>query len=564
MFASFRRYQKWIWILGVIVVVPSMVVFFTDTKYFDSGPRSAEYDRGSIGGRSITEEEYNNALKELQLSYFFRSGNWPENDANVDKSLKHEAPYRVFLIQKLKDMDVAVSKRAVARVVQERIHDYPYEKLEQEFLLPHKLTLADFDRFIRHEAAIQQLVGTAAVSARLIKPSEAEEIYRREHEETTVEVVPFWATNYMDQVKATPEDLAKYYTNQMAIYRVPERIQVAYVEFNPTNYFVQGDKQMAERFTNLTQRVEEEYSRAGTNAFKDTNGAPLSPAAAKEKIKEEFRFAFGYQEARRAAADFGTKLSKQPNPYAADNLEKLAAAEGLVTKVTPPFDAKSGLEDETLPADFKRKALALTDEKPIEWTPIAGTNAVYVIARKKKIPSEMPAFDTLKDRVTSDYKHSQALELAMKAGPAFHTNLTNGLAMKKSFEDICAEAKVKPISIPPFSMSTEALTNIDSRLNFNMVRNLGLYTDPGKASPFIQSADGGIIVYVVSRSPVPADKVQKELPEFLNRVRQDRQGEAFNQWFRKEIELAKVAPAKEETAPTTTPQPRPLAPKPKR
>ena len=563
MFASFRRHQKWIWVLAVIVVVPTMVVFFTDTKSFTDGGNRAQGDFGSIGGRPITREEYLNARRELYLSYFFRSGTWPDTDANTAKSLERETPYRVFLLQKLKDMDVAVSQRAVARVVQERIRDYPYDKLETEFLRPHGLTLLDFDRFIQHEAAIQQLVGTASMSARLSSPKEAEEIFRREHEETTVEVVPFWATNYMDQIKAAPEDIGRYFTNQMARYRIPERVQVAYVQFSPTNYFAEADKKMAER-TNITQSIDEEYLRAGTNTFKDTNGNVLTAAAAKAKIREDYRFAFGYGEARRAAADFGTKLSKQPNPYAAENLEKLAAAEGLPSKVTQPLDALTTLDDETFPPDFKRKALAFTDEKPIEWTPIPGTNAIYVIARKKKIPSEAPSFETIKEKVAADYKHSEALTLAMKAGPAFHTNLTNGLALNKPFKDLCAEAKVTPISLPPFSMSSEPLTNIDTRLNFNMVRNLGLYTDPGKASPFIQSSEGGIVVYVQGRAPVAPDKLQKELPEFINRLRQERQGEAFNQWFRKEIEAAKVATPREDAPAQPAPKaaPRPAAPAP--
>ena len=58
MFASFRRHQKWIWVLAVIVVVPTMVVFFTDTKSFTDGGNRAQGDFGSIGGRPITREEY--------------------------------------------------------------------------------------------------------------------------------------------------------------------------------------------------------------------------------------------------------------------------------------------------------------------------------------------------------------------------------------------------------------------------------------------------------------------------------------------------------------------------
>ncbi len=142
-----------------------------------------------------------------------------------------------------------------------------------------------------------------------------------------------------------------------------------------------------------------------------------------------------------------------------------------------------------------------------------------------------------------------ALELARKAGQSFQTNLTNALAMNKSFGDICAAQKVKAIDLPLFSPTTQALTNLDERISLRLLQNLASGLEVAHASAFIPqpASDGGFILYLKARPPVDEAKMKEQLPEFMDRLRVFRQNEAFQQWFRKQAELAKVAGPKRET-----------------
>jgi hypothetical protein len=45
-------------------------------------------------------------------------------------------------------------------------------------------------------------------------------------------------------------------------------------------------------------------------------------------------------------------------------------------------------------------------------------------------------------------------------------------------------------------------------------------------------------MHVKAKLPIDEAKLQAELPEFLNAVRQNRQSEVFNNWFRKEAPIA--------------------------
>ena len=68
MFGSFRKYQKWIWLGGVIVIMPSFVIFFSPDVDFTRTRQLESYDLGSINGQAITREEYLPFLKEAKLN----------------------------------------------------------------------------------------------------------------------------------------------------------------------------------------------------------------------------------------------------------------------------------------------------------------------------------------------------------------------------------------------------------------------------------------------------------------------------------------------------------------
>jgi peptidyl-prolyl cis-trans isomerase D len=436
-----------------------------------------------------------------------------------------------------------VSDHSVARAARERLGDFAPDKFEREFLSPQQLTLEDFERFIRHETAIQQLVGVAAASAKMLSPREAESLYRKEHEQVAVDVVGFWGTNYLAKVQASPAAISNYYTQNAAKYRIPPRVQVSYLEFSASNYLAEADKELAQR-TNINAYVEEEYTkRGGTNSFKDTNGVPMAAQAAKDKLKEDIRIQFALMSARRKAAEFGNKLLDQKQ-QTLQTFENLAAAEGYPVKVSPPFHKQ---EDIDFPTAFRDKAVALNRESPILYSPIPGEHAVYVLALKTNLPSELPPLDKIREKVAADYKHAQALEMARKEGTAFQTTLTNGLAQKKTFAEISASANVKPVSVPPFSSITNAVPGLDERIDLRTLQNDGFKLKPGEASQFQNNPEGGFVSYLKERIPVSDAQAKAELPDFIGHLRAYRQNEAFNDWFRKEAEQARLTLPKSQT-----------------
>ncbi len=565
MFGTIRKHSNWLWVFIIVVVSLSMVVFFSSDVQMGGSP-SASGDYGSINGRPISHPEYLDAYNEVRLSQFLSTKQWPGNDEASARRLESETIYRVFLVQKMKEMGVKASDKTIALMVHEQLGDIPYDAFEKQFLQPQGLRTGDYERFVRNQAGLRQLFVAAGVSGNLVLPSEAETLWRKENQEVATQLAAFWSSNYMDKVVITNGAIGSFYTNRMGFYRLPERQTLSYVEFSASNFLADADKRLGQ-LTNLNEIVSEYYFRGrnGTNSWTDEKGNPLPEAAAKEKIKEEIRLTEGLQAARRAAAEFGTVLMGDAQPNQVATLEKLAAQKNLPVKITKPFDRTTGLEEfendivaqatEDSPAEtvrdlIRQRAFGLTDERPVLFNPIPGKRAVYVIARKGKVPSELQPLDKIKDKVTSDYKTFMATDLARKAGQAFQITLTNGLAAKKSFTDICAAEKVKIIDVPPISASTRSLTNVDSRVSLRVLQSVALDMEVGKASQFLTAqppTEGGFIVYAKSRPAISDAKLKEELPAFVNQIRNFRQNEAFQQWFRKQVELAKVAGPKRET-----------------
>jgi len=546
MFATFRRHQKWIWIIAVIVVIPSFVIFLGPSTGNDRGaatasdstPFTIDGKEVTIDGRPITFGEFRPAYQETRLALFIRSGEWPDAGERLDI----ETIKRIFLHEKMKQFNVEVSDKAAAEMARTRLGRYPYEQFKQDILARNNLAVNDFERYIHTEAGILQLVGVAALNSKLITTAEADFVYRQEHEEVDTQAAVFWRSNYIDQVPVTDELVAAHYTKSRGLYRIPTRVQVNYVEFPATNFLDQAAERLTQ-ITNLTELIEREYLQRGVDTFKDTNGNVLDEAAAKAEIKDLYLNTFALNVAHQKAMDFGSQLYDHPARDTTNSFLQLAQQNSLEIKVSPPFDTLNGLEGLNLPEDFGRVGSRLTETNANAFQPIRGTNAVYVLSFRNKVPDRLPPLEEIRDKVLEDYKETEATLLAVSAGTNFYTFLTNGLAQNKTFDELAAEKNVTVEKIPPFSLSSTNLPGLDERLRLGQLRRLAFQgLEEGEVSNFLRTIEGGFIFQLIKRLPFDEAKVLAGLPDTIDRLRQMRQSEAFNQWFTKQAQASLVIP----------------------
>jgi hypothetical protein len=541
MFGTIRRHQSWLWVFIIAAIIVSFVVYFQP----GAGPGTTA-SRGSafeLNGKPVTEKMIQGAAREVRLLYFLNFRQWPERDVEraqqMGFDIETEAYLRLFRASKAEEAGITIPDQTVADLARRLMGDnVDADRFAKELLIPNGLSLDDFERFVRNDAAIQQLSSVIGAAGRLVTTAEAEEIYRRENQETGGDIVFLTLSNYLGSVVVTNGALTNWYN--LRGYRTPEKVRVSYVEFALTNFFADADKQFAE-VTNLNQQLQDMYFKAGADNFKDTNGVVMSQSNALVKIREDQRDRLAMMFAARRANEFANQLyDKQPVTVA--NFTALAASNGLPVQLSMAFDREEGPTNLNVSPKFVTTAFSLNaTSNPVAVQPLEGENGLYVIALQQTIASEPEPFQLIKARVEEDYKRYNAFTLAYNAATNFIATATNGLAQGKTFEELAVAQKLKVETLPPISVRTESITNLEERIDVRRLKSILLNLEPGKISTYTPNPpEGGYVVYARAKLPMDETKLKTELPKFLSELRYQKQNEIFNQWFRKQLDAAKL------------------------
>ena len=530
MIGTIRKHSKWLWLIIIVATVVSFVFWGAGPSRMGggSGGSVASGDFGSIYGHKVTQQAFIDARSDFYLFYWFRSGEWPDKNPNFSEpELDREIYIRLMLAQKASDLGIYVSDAEAAQAGAELLRPLgrngqivPLDAFVKQVLQPERLTAEDFENFVRQYLVMEQLQQAIGLTGELITPQEAAAAYQRDHQELSAQIVFFSASNYLSSVTVTPAAVVQYYSNYLADYRLPDRVQVSYVAFEVTNYLAQAQAEWAK--TNFDELVGAYFRQVGEN-YRNSK----SPAEAKDKIREELIRDRAGNDARKDANDFANAVFNI-DPAKPENLATVAKQKGLPVHVTAPFADKFGPEEFTAPQDFTKAAFGLTPDEPFA-RPIAGPDAVYVLAFAKRLPSEIPLLDQIRERVTREYQWREATLLAQRTGTNFVHTLT-GMTADRGFASLCVAAGLEPQVLPAFSLSTPELPELGGRADLNQLKRAVFTTPVGKTGAFEATSDGGFIVYVQSRLPMDQVKMNSDLPQYLAAFRRGRQNEAFGQW----------------------------------
>lgn len=543
MFGTIRRHQSWLWVFIIAAIIISFVVYFQPGSQRGAGRQGGNADGFELNGKPVTQKMVAGAAREVRLLYFLNFRRWPEQDTERAQQMgfdvEQEAYLRLFRAAKAEEAGITIPDQTVADLARRLMgENVDTDRFTKELLIPNGLTLDDFERFVRNDAAIQQLSSVVGAAGRLITPAEAEAAYRQENQETGGDIVFLNLSNYLSQVVVTNGALSNWYN--LRGYRTPEKVQVSYVEFPLTNFTADAEKRFSE-VTNLAQQLRDVYFKGGPDNFKDTNGVVMSESNALAKIRSTELNRVAASFAARSANDFANQLyDKQPVTVA--NFLALAASNNLPVQTSLPFDREDGPTNLDVSPKFVTAAFSLNaTSNPVAVQPLDGQHGFYIIALKQSFPSEPEPFASIQAKVEDDYKRYNAFTIAYSAATNFIGQATIGLAQGKTFEELALAQKLKVETLPPISARTESVTNLEERVDIRRLKSILLNLEPGKISTYTPNPpEGGYIVYARAKLPMDETKLKAELPKFLTELRYQKQNEIFNQWFRKQIESAKI------------------------
>jgi hypothetical protein len=259
-----------------------------------------------------------------------------------------------------------------------------------------------------------------------------------------------------------------------------------------------------------------------------------TPDEAKAKIRDLLLRHYAAELAAEPAKQFVKELFAM-EPVSGANLVTLAKNKGLIVRTTAPFSAEQGPEELSTSAEaITKEAFKLTPDSPFPERPIAGLDAVYVIGLAQQLPSEIPSFNQIRDRVTKDYQYHEAAIKARTEGTNFFINATVQTAAGKTFAQVARAANLIPFTLKPFSLSSPDVPEAEGHADVRAIKNAAFTTQPGHVSQFTPTGEGGFVLFVQSLLPVNEANKTSEMPRFLSQLRRNRQNEAFNLWLQGE------------------------------
>jgi len=535
----FFRHHSWILIATLSLTIISFVIFMGKGPS-RSGSGMAGGDYGTIYGQVITPTQYEEARREFFISYWEQTGEWPDKSTSISSTEIEQEVYSYLIMElKAKELGIHVSDDAAATAANDLLRSpslmrmfgttepVPASAFVQQVLEPEHLGAADFERGVRTRVAINQLVTLLGLPGALITPQEAGSMYDSEYQEVSAQAVFFSASNYLADARLDATSLGEFFTNNMAAYREPDRVQVNYVVFNTSNFVAQSKAEWAK--TNFEDTVSAVYDRYATTEFANEK----SPEAAKTKIREMLVNRRALQDAGAQANDFVAALYGM-NPVQADNLATLAKQKNLPVYISAPFGEDYGPQDFNAPTGFAKAAFQLNLDSPYNG-PIAGSDAIYVISLARQLPSEIPSLDSIHNRVTQDFLTAQAVALAQRNGTNFYFAAHVQTSLGQKFAKVAAGSQLSAVTLSPFSPSSTEVPELADQNDLNQLKRAAFSTPPGRVSPFVPTADGGFVLYVQSLLPVDQTKKSTDFPKFLAEVRRARLNEAFNLWINTEL-----------------------------
>ncbi|MCP5521568.1 MAG: SurA N-terminal domain-containing protein [Verrucomicrobiales bacterium] len=549
MIGTIRKHSTWLWLIIIAATIVSFVIFFTPSAMRGGGGGRGPESYGTMNGQPIPVKRYRTAALEAQLGFFMQSqGRYFPQDVNAAQfgfDLDRETRSRLVLLAQLDALGIEVDDASVADWIRRRFAspDQPgaaravYEQMLAA-LTKRGISTEQFSDYIRHEIGVEHMVRVVGVAGELVTPREATDDFRERNELMEAQAVILEATNFLAQVQITPEALGEFYTNRLSAYRTPERVQVDYVRFAASNYIARAEEALG-RITNLTERLDALYQQRGASTFLDTNGQVMPPDAAKLKLREEQRDREALLVARREAAKFGTELMNL-EPAAATNLWTVAAAQGIPVETSVPFNENGMVPIPGAGQDLGQVAFKLDGSRPIS-APLVGQQAVFIIALKQRIPSEVPSLDAVRLRVTEDFRRDESRKLVRAAGTNLVATLKAVVNSTNDFASAVIASGNALTSLPKFSEASRNVTGWPRQIPLSTALTTVKDMAVGDISDYVDTGASGFILHLQGREPVGETELKDALPEHLADMQTSGRFAAFREWLTHRIDQSRLS-----------------------
>jgi peptidyl-prolyl cis-trans isomerase D len=494
MYRFFRRnreaVKKYLLIFFLSIVSIGMVITLAPIPSMDSS-RAESNVLASIGGYSITTQDLSQSirtrLQNSQMGYDSRLV------PIVAASVLNDMVTQHALIEQAKKMGVQVPNQEVAHALEKIPWLYPggtfvgVERARDLVATQTGMTLTQFESMIL-ESLLQEKIRDIITDGVQVEPAEVLAEFQRRNVKARIDYVLFDPSEFLKDVKVTPEALEAYFQKDPSRYKLPEQRQVRYVLIDPDQVRAQVEINEAELRQYYTQHLSDyrvpDRVKVAHILFK-TTGKTLAEVATIEKTAADVLNQI------RAGADFA-ELAKK---YSEDTS---AAQGGEIGWIVRGQTVK----------EFEDTAFSM---KPGQVSGLVKTSyGIHIIKLEDKQVAHLESFDEVKDSIRTELEKQQLADAQEKLANQLETQLK---ANPQQFEAIVRKAGLEPKESPLFKYG-QAVPDLG---NTDAFENLAFQLRQGEVGTPISVPKGEAIIEVAQIVPehVPA------LSEVRARVEED-------------------------------------------
>jgi peptidyl-prolyl cis-trans isomerase D len=458
MFLFFRKnkeaVKKYLLIFFLGIVSLSMVVVMAPLPSGDTS-RPEGNALASIGGNTITSADLDQMIRDRfkNSPIGFDSRMVPI----VAPSVLDQMVTEQILIQQAEIMGVEVSDREVLKAFQSIPWLYP----NGNFVGPDRAadlvaentgkTLAQFESMLR-DSLLEEKIRSIVTDGVQVTPVEVLAEFRHRNTKSKIDYVLFDPSQFLKDVKVTPEGLEAFFKKDPAHYKLPEQRQVRYVVIDPDQVRAQvkvGEAELSEAYTHhLSDFRVPDRVKVAHILFKTTGKTPAEVATIEKTAADVLNQV-------RAGGDFG-ELAKK---FSEDTTAQAGGELGWL------------VHGQTVP-EFESTAFSL---KPGEVSGLVKTMyGIHILKVEDKQVAHLQSFDEVKNSLRVDMEKQRVADAQEKLAGNLESQLK---ANRPQFDDIVRKAGLEPKQSPLFKYNqpvadlgkTDAFENLAFQLRLNEV-----------------------------------------------------------------------------------------------
>ena len=489
MFGTVRKHSQPLWIVIIIMVVISFVVYFTPgyDPFENQGGTATEADvelsfarQQVLLDQAITISQQYRTIppNARELAGFFRDQDL-NRDGEVDVSgLDYAAHMRLLRLRKAASLGIIVSDNMVKARLEQMFSNPNDQKFSQDaytgvltqyrnagLLGSGKGGEEQFQEFIREQITFQQLDNLMTRSVGFFADEATADQQAIENKLYTTKAIFFSTSNRIDSVTNFTSIATNFYPTLSDRYFIQPKRQVAYVMFPVAPYLEDAEKEI--KLNDLVkERVDKHMNSTNTvDHFTDANGTKLVAGASLDaaaladirKTQQAELDAITLPKAKVPTTEFRKALfAGDQSEWTIEQLYAKAKAQGM--------EVQSAIADRANAAALLPQALVDAAFGPTLKPGQLSTSAVevagegyYVWGFEKLIEGRPRKYEELTDEEKAEVKEAfiaaEVKKLASEEGNDYRDTLAELTAEGESVEDLLKLSKQTVISLPAMTLS---------------------------------------------------------------------------------------------------------------